>query len=57
MMAVCHSCHLRRSVEKVTMTCAPCRRNLQAVADKYFDGDVFLPLRVALQEIRKKESK
>jgi hypothetical protein len=51
MMGICHSCRLRTRIDKLTKTCAPCKRQLRETADKYFDGDAFLPLKAAAVDL------
>jgi hypothetical protein len=54
MMAKCDMCKLRTRVNSKTGVCAPCRRNFNRVVEKYFDGDPFLPLKVAASLARQK---
>lgn len=51
MMAKCDYCKLFKRVNKITGVCSKCRNEMIRVADKYFDGDPFLPLKSALVEM------
>jgi len=40
-----------------TGLCNSCREEMVSIADKYFDGDLFLPLKVAARLVRSARGK
>ncbi len=55
MIGICEMCKLRTRINKELKVCAPCRRNFNETVDEFFDGDPFLPLKVAMKEIRERK--
>lgn len=53
MMGRCDYCGEVKRINKKTKFCAECVRQFNETVEKYFDGDPFLPLKVAAEELSK----